>query len=68
MLLAFSDPELHFFGRVGGLVRWVGGWLEKLKLRLISAKVEVEFEAELGKIKTKNNISDKSKVEQNHKT
>ena len=25
----------------------MGGWLEKLKLRLTSAKVEVEFEAEL---------------------
>ena len=36
MLLAFSDPELYFFGQVGG-------WLEKLKLRLTSAKVEVEF-------------------------
>ena len=38
--MAFSDPELYFFGQVGG-------WLEKLKLRLTSAKVEVEFEAEL---------------------
>ena len=34
-------------GRVGG---WVAGWvaLEEWKLRLTSAKVEVEVEAELG--------------------
>ena len=32
--------------RVGG---WLGGWLEKLKIRLNSASVEVEVEAELGK-------------------
>ena len=53
---------------MGGCGGWVGWWEEKWRLRLTSAKVEVEFKAELGKIKTKNNISDKSKVEQNHKT
>ena len=37
---------------MGGLVGgWVGGWvaLEEWKLRLTSAKVEVEVENELGK-------------------
>ena len=28
---------------------WMGGWLEKRGLKLTSAKVEVEVEAELGK-------------------
>ena len=29
-------------------MRWVGGWEEKWGLKLTSAKVEVEVEAELG--------------------
>ena len=29
---------------------WVGGWEEKGRLKLTSAKVEVEVEAELGNI------------------
>ena len=35
----------------GWVVGWPGGWmaLEEWKLRLTSAKVEVEVEAELGK-------------------
>ena len=35
---------------------WMGGWLEKLKIRLNSAsvEVEVEVEAELGKIEPQN--------------
>ena len=44
MLSSFSDPELYFFGWVGG----IGGWVEKVKLKLTSVKVEVEVEAELG--------------------
>ena len=36
----------YFFGGLGG---WVG-WLEKWGLKLTSAKVEVEVEAELGNI------------------
>ena len=38
-------------GGVGGW-RWVGVWggAEKLRLKLTSAKVEVEVEAELGKM------------------
>ena len=46
----------YLSGRVGGWVAgWVAGWvggqmaLEEWKLRLASAKVEVEVEAELGK-------------------
>ena len=52
----------YFCGRVGGLVAeamwWVGcggyvvggGGVEKWRLKLTSAKVEVEVEAELGNI------------------
>ena len=45
--LPFSGPESYFFGRVGG----VGGWLEKVKIKLNSTQVvvEVEVEVELGK-------------------
>ena len=49
-LLILADTGAHYLsGRVGG---WLGGLvaLEKWKLRLSSAKVEVEVEAELGNI------------------
>ena len=41
------DLKFYFFGRVGG----VGGWSEKVKLKLNSTQVVVEVEArdELGK-------------------
>ena len=35
------------------LVGWAEGWLEKWGLKLTSAKVEVEVEAELGKNATR---------------
>ena len=38
--------DLYFYGWVVG----VGGWEQKWGLKLTSAKVEVEVEAELGKI------------------
>ena len=46
MLLVFSGLELYFFGLLGGV-----GWrLEKVKLKITSAKVDVEVEDELGNI------------------
>ena len=43
----FSGLELYFFGQLGE----VGGWVEKVKLKLNSTQVVVEVEArdELGK-------------------
>ena len=40
--------DLYFYRWVGGWVVDVGGWEEKWRLKLTSAKVEVEVEAELG--------------------
>ena len=40
---------LYFCSRVGGWVGLGGAGLEKSRLKLTSAKVEVEVEAELGK-------------------
>ena len=48
----FDEPTsfIHSLDGVEILFRWVGGWwLEKWGLKLTSAKVVVEVEAELGK-------------------
>ena len=48
-LILVGTGAHNLSGRVGGSGGWVGWWvaLEEWKLRLTSAKVEVEVEAEL---------------------
>ena len=45
LFLRRLGSKIYFYGWFG----WVGGWEEKWGLKLTSAKVEVEVEAERGK-------------------
>ena len=43
--LSLSGPELYFFGQVGGVGSGgLGGWSEKVKIKLNSTQVVVEVE------------------------